>query len=786
MQNVQTQLPAAAGRGGEAPPVYPLWPSHASRGVDSSQSQCLLESKAAHHTADSTKLQNSCLLLVFAFYKRDDSAAVAEHTVNLLLASRELLQLAPTSATVRQLSPSTLRRCRCSPRRHSPSYKTLFFGIFFSQQTLGTLELAEPVPVLEELVQQLAASKISCQDVSPVWHAEFMAVQDASSFRHTRRAAEALAFVGKELWQRLTYLRRIGRRTANRQDLLNEVNAALLHATGAKTASDVVLFPPMLESGGIHQLRPRSSACCSVPKADAESVFHLDTVVLSMGIQDHGALVFEQKNPGSNLQPTWSPSRNAARMPASLILGFSRIHVTVTFRLPNPSFHCTTGYCANIGRTLMLDAMPQQLTVHDVLRQVFDQVVRSLKAGTRVSEVAQHADALVQSWAPALLPHFTKTLGHGMGLNFRDRWLPLSAKSDFLLRDGVVLNVALGFANVPYTLSLGSVDTSRSVLSSKQTVRALQTSDQQNTTFRAPDAQSCPVPASPTYTAYWADTVVVRRNGADVLSHYPKLDNRQWAVGIGGAALCPAMTLPDELLECIFYQLDAYSLAQASMVCQQWSRVAWRRLLLGEAFVQHRVRLQAPMFVEGLPASVLCRRGRLNLMTMTVAPDKVRYINPLNVLRLPRTRNLQYLSLRNMKLRDDHISTLCHAKSLLELDVRGVSVGSSGSAKLVAAIRNLLLSNGCWLRVVLLDNCNVRDAALDELLCALQEVSFGEGKTGNSGSLPPSKMIEPRVGHPISPLPKSFRCCLLEHQSGRLVLALLSSGQGRDFQVDCM
>lgn len=144
------------------------------------------------------------------------------------------------------------------------------------------------MPLLEDLVARLAALQISVADITEAWHVEIVSVHDAASLHYTRRAAQTLALVSLEVWRQLTELNTARQRVADRPRLLAEINQALCTATQAATIADIAVFPPVLESGGLHQLRPRDASRHARPQPDAASIFRLDAVVYSMAIHDHG------------------------------------------------------------------------------------------------------------------------------------------------------------------------------------------------------------------------------------------------------------------------------------------------------------------------------------------------------------------------------------------------------------------------------------------------------------------------------------------------------------------
>ncbi|KAL5580411.1 hypothetical protein UlMin_012853 [Ulmus minor] len=105
-------------------------------------------------------------------------------------------------------------------------------------------------------------------------------------------------------------------------------------------------------------------------------------------------------------------------------------------------------YCSNVARTFLIDANGVQSKAYEVLLRAHEAAIGSLKSGNKVSAAFQAALSVVEKDAPELVPHLTKTAGTGIGLEFRESGLNLNAKNDRILRPGMVFNVSLGFQNL--------------------------------------------------------------------------------------------------------------------------------------------------------------------------------------------------------------------------------------------------------------------------------------------------------------------------------------------------
>lgn len=105
-------------------------------------------------------------------------------------------------------------------------------------------------------------------------------------------------------------------------------------------------------------------------------------------------------------------------------------------------------YCANVARTILIDANPDQSKAYEVLLKAQEAAIGALKAGNKTSAVYQAALAVVEREAPDLVGNLTKSAGTGIGLEFRESGLSLNLKNDKELKAGMIFNVSLGFQNL--------------------------------------------------------------------------------------------------------------------------------------------------------------------------------------------------------------------------------------------------------------------------------------------------------------------------------------------------
>eukprot|EP00850_Spirogloea_muscicola_P026810 SM010721S14107 [mRNA] locus=s10721:8:385:- [translate_table: standard] len=101
-------------------------------------------------------------------------------------------------------------------------------------------------------------------------------------------------------------------------------------------------------------------------------------------------------------------------------------------------------YCANVARTILIDASESQRSAYEALLKAHAAAIRALQPGSKLCEAYRAATAEVEKADAKLLPFFTKNAGTGMGIEFRESGLSLNSKNERVVRSGMVFNVALG------------------------------------------------------------------------------------------------------------------------------------------------------------------------------------------------------------------------------------------------------------------------------------------------------------------------------------------------------
>ncbi|KAM0787049.1 hypothetical protein ACM66B_006314 [Microbotryomycetes sp. NB124-2] len=114
-------------------------------------------------------------------------------------------------------------------------------------------------------------------------------------------------------------------------------------------------------------------------------------------------------------------------------------------------------YCSNVGRTFMIDPHSTQDKNYLYLLELQKFVVGELKEGVTCRDVYVKAIEKIQSEREDLMPHFVKTCGFAMGLEFRDSAYTLGPKCTRKIKNDMIFSVSLGFQNIPDPKKQGQV-----------------------------------------------------------------------------------------------------------------------------------------------------------------------------------------------------------------------------------------------------------------------------------------------------------------------------------------
>ncbi|KAI9509977.1 FACT complex subunit SPT16 [Russula earlei] len=106
------------------------------------------------------------------------------------------------------------------------------------------------------------------------------------------------------------------------------------------------------------------------------------------------------------------------------------------------------GYCANLGRTFIVDPDKEQESVYNLLLNLQAEIIQKMKDGSVARDLYQYALSYVKKHRPDLERHFVKNIGFGMGMEFRDSTYLLSPKNSRLLKANMVFCLSLGFQDL--------------------------------------------------------------------------------------------------------------------------------------------------------------------------------------------------------------------------------------------------------------------------------------------------------------------------------------------------
>ncbi|KAJ3071143.1 FACT complex subunit spt16 [Podochytrium sp. JEL0797] len=110
-------------------------------------------------------------------------------------------------------------------------------------------------------------------------------------------------------------------------------------------------------------------------------------------------------------------------------------------------------YCSNMSRTFFINPEKTKEKNYIFLCELQSHVLSLLKDGAVCKDVYAETVKFVETKRPDLLPHFVKTAGFAIGIEFKDSTYALSPKSSKVLMAGMTLNVSVGFHNLENTES---------------------------------------------------------------------------------------------------------------------------------------------------------------------------------------------------------------------------------------------------------------------------------------------------------------------------------------------
>lgn len=105
-------------------------------------------------------------------------------------------------------------------------------------------------------------------------------------------------------------------------------------------------------------------------------------------------------------------------------------------------------YCSNISRTFLIDPTKQMEKNYEFLLEVQNKVLDSIRDGVKMRDLYNKAVALIKAKRPDLEKHFTKNVGFGMGIEFREANYVINGKNAKEIKNGMVLNIQVGFSDL--------------------------------------------------------------------------------------------------------------------------------------------------------------------------------------------------------------------------------------------------------------------------------------------------------------------------------------------------
>lgn len=105
-------------------------------------------------------------------------------------------------------------------------------------------------------------------------------------------------------------------------------------------------------------------------------------------------------------------------------------------------------YCSNIVRTLLVNPTDPIKENYEFLVELEEELMKYLKAGTKICDVYEKGVGFVKSKKPDLVETMTKNFGFAMGIEFRESSLLIAPKTTVVLKKGMVFNLNVGFSNL--------------------------------------------------------------------------------------------------------------------------------------------------------------------------------------------------------------------------------------------------------------------------------------------------------------------------------------------------
>ncbi len=111
-------------------------------------------------------------------------------------------------------------------------------------------------------------------------------------------------------------------------------------------------------------------------------------------------------------------------------------------------------YCANVARTMFIEPTPEHTKAYNILLEVINAAVATMKPGNKVKAVHESVENLLRTKYPYLVEKLinnnakNKNIGFGIGLEFRDTTLFLNSTATLTLQTGMAFNLSVGFTDL--------------------------------------------------------------------------------------------------------------------------------------------------------------------------------------------------------------------------------------------------------------------------------------------------------------------------------------------------
>ncbi|KAG9104453.1 FACT complex subunit spt16 [Ceratobasidium sp. 370] len=106
------------------------------------------------------------------------------------------------------------------------------------------------------------------------------------------------------------------------------------------------------------------------------------------------------------------------------------------------------GYSAHVSRTFFVDPSKEQESIYSFTLSLQSELLSKLRDGTPAKDVYTHAVSYIKQKKPDLEKHFAKSVGFGMGLEYRDSSYLLSPKNSRQVKAGMIFNLSIGFSDL--------------------------------------------------------------------------------------------------------------------------------------------------------------------------------------------------------------------------------------------------------------------------------------------------------------------------------------------------